>query len=61
VTRGGDVPVALIKTVDAFGRLNYAFNNAGAEQQRNPIADIELLLCQAAFGWRAVTSALSAW
>jgi NAD(P)-dependent dehydrogenase (short-subunit alcohol dehydrogenase family) len=40
VTRGTDVPVALTKTVDAFGRLDYAFNNAGAEQQRNPIADI---------------------
>ena len=27
-------------TVEAFGRLHYAFNNAGAEQQPKPTADI---------------------
>jgi NAD(P)-dependent dehydrogenase (short-subunit alcohol dehydrogenase family) len=40
VTRGEDVQSALTKTVERFGRLNYAFNNAGAEQQPKPTADI---------------------
>jgi NAD(P)-dependent dehydrogenase (short-subunit alcohol dehydrogenase family) len=40
VTRGEDVQTALTKTVERFGRLNYAFNNAGAEQQPKPTADI---------------------
>src|SRR5919198_6684484 len=40
VTRGEDVRAALTKTVEAFGRLDYAFNNAGAEQQPKPTADI---------------------
>ncbi len=40
VTRGEDVQSALTKTVNRFGRLNYAFNNAGAEQQPKPTADI---------------------
>jgi NAD(P)-dependent dehydrogenase (short-subunit alcohol dehydrogenase family) len=40
VTRGADVQAALTQTVEAFGRLDYAFNNAGAEQQPKPTADI---------------------
>jgi NAD(P)-dependent dehydrogenase (short-subunit alcohol dehydrogenase family) len=33
VTRSEDVQSALTKTVERFGRLDYAFKNAGAEQQ----------------------------
>jgi NAD(P)-dependent dehydrogenase (short-subunit alcohol dehydrogenase family) len=40
VTRGDDVQSALTKTVERFGHLNYAFNNAGVEQQPRPTADI---------------------
>jgi NAD(P)-dependent dehydrogenase (short-subunit alcohol dehydrogenase family) len=40
VTRSEDVQTALTKTVERFGRLDYAFNNAGAEQQPKPTADI---------------------
>ena len=40
VTRGEDVQSALTQTVQRFGRLNYAFNNAGAEQQPKPTAEI---------------------
>ena len=40
VTRSEDVQAALGKTLEAFGRLDIAFNNAGAEQQPNPTADI---------------------
>jgi NAD(P)-dependent dehydrogenase (short-subunit alcohol dehydrogenase family) len=40
VTRGEEVQRALAKTVERFGRLNYAFNNAGAEQQPKPTAGI---------------------
>jgi NAD(P)-dependent dehydrogenase (short-subunit alcohol dehydrogenase family) len=40
VTRGADVQAALAATVEAFGRLDYAFNNAGAEQRPAPTADI---------------------
>ena len=40
VTRGDDVQAALDHTVEAFGRLDYAFNNAGAEQQPKPTAEI---------------------
>ena len=40
VTRGEDVQAALRHTVEAFGHLDYAFNNAGAEQQPKPTAEI---------------------
>src|SRR5215212_9816593 len=33
VTRSEDVKAALDKTVDAFGRLDVAFNNAGVENE----------------------------
>ena len=40
VTRSEDVQAALTRTVETFGHLDYAFNNAGAEQQPKPTADI---------------------
>ena len=40
VTRTEDVRSALDQAVEAFGRLDIAFNNAGAEQQVNVAADI---------------------
>ena len=33
VTRAEDVKAALDKTIETFGRLDYAFNNAGVEQR----------------------------
>jgi NAD(P)-dependent dehydrogenase (short-subunit alcohol dehydrogenase family) len=39
VTRAADVKAALNKTVDKFGRLDFAFNNAGVEQPPTPIAE----------------------
>jgi NAD(P)-dependent dehydrogenase (short-subunit alcohol dehydrogenase family) len=39
VTRSADVRAALQHAVDAFGRLDFAFNNAGAEQAVKPAAD----------------------
>jgi NAD(P)-dependent dehydrogenase (short-subunit alcohol dehydrogenase family) len=33
VTRAEDVKAALDKTIEAFGRLDFAFNNAGVEQR----------------------------
>src|SRR3954454_19974171 len=42
VTRAEDVKVALAKTVEAFGRLDFAFNNAGIEPRKPaPTADYE--------------------
>lgn len=35
-----DIKLALEKTIQTFGRLDYAFNNAGVEQPGLPIADI---------------------
>src|SRR5882762_5824270 len=40
VSRSEDVKAALNKTVETFGRLDVAFNNAGIEQPVNSLADI---------------------
>jgi NAD(P)-dependent dehydrogenase (short-subunit alcohol dehydrogenase family) len=40
VTRAEDVKAALDRTVETFGGLDFAFNNAGVEQPVTPIADI---------------------
>jgi len=40
VSRGQDVKVALDKAVEAFGRLDFAFNNAGVEQKNAATAEI---------------------
>jgi NAD(P)-dependent dehydrogenase (short-subunit alcohol dehydrogenase family) len=42
VTRGEDIRAAIAKTADAFGRLDYAFNNAGIEPKKAaPTADYD--------------------
>jgi NAD(P)-dependent dehydrogenase (short-subunit alcohol dehydrogenase family) len=42
VTRGEDVKAALQKTAEAFGRLDFAFNNAGIEPKKPaPTADYD--------------------
>src|SRR2546421_663977 len=42
VTRAADVSAALARTVEAFGRLDYAFNNAGIEPRKPaPTAEYE--------------------
>jgi NAD(P)-dependent dehydrogenase (short-subunit alcohol dehydrogenase family) len=40
VTKGADIKAALDLTVQTFGRLDVAFNNAGIEQPGTTIADI---------------------
>src|SRR5881227_1654725 len=40
VTRAEDVKAALDKAVEAFGRLDFAFNNAGVEQPITATADL---------------------
>jgi NAD(P)-dependent dehydrogenase (short-subunit alcohol dehydrogenase family) len=40
VSREEDVSAALEKTIEVFGRLDYAFNNAGIEQAIVPLADL---------------------
>lgn len=40
VTQETDVKAALDKTVEAFGRLDVAFNNAGVEQSKTPTAEL---------------------
>jgi NAD(P)-dependent dehydrogenase (short-subunit alcohol dehydrogenase family) len=40
VTQSEDVKAALDQTVEMFGGLDIAFNNAGAEQKPNATADI---------------------
>ena len=41
MTRVEDVKAALDKAVEAFGRLDFAFNNAGVEQAKAALADIK--------------------
>jgi NAD(P)-dependent dehydrogenase (short-subunit alcohol dehydrogenase family) len=41
VSSSGDVKAALDKTIEAFGRLDFAFNNAGVEQKNAAIAEFE--------------------
>jgi NAD(P)-dependent dehydrogenase (short-subunit alcohol dehydrogenase family) len=42
VTRAADVKTALCKTIEAFGRLDFAFNNAGIEPKKSaPTAEYE--------------------
>jgi NAD(P)-dependent dehydrogenase (short-subunit alcohol dehydrogenase family) len=41
VTRAEDVKAALDKTIETFGRLDCAFNNAGVEQKLAPAAELE--------------------
>jgi NAD(P)-dependent dehydrogenase (short-subunit alcohol dehydrogenase family) len=40
VARADDVKAALEKTIETFGRLDFAFNNAGVEQPIMPAADV---------------------
>ena len=40
VTVSSNVQTALRQTTEAFGRLDFAFNNAGIEQPPTPLADI---------------------
>jgi NAD(P)-dependent dehydrogenase (short-subunit alcohol dehydrogenase family) len=40
VSQAGDVKAALDKTMETFGRLDFAFNNAGVEHGTIPVADI---------------------
>src|ERR687892_2062615 len=40
VTRSEDVKAALDQTIETFGRLDVAFNNAGVENEVKPMADV---------------------
>src|SRR5436190_2610351 len=40
VSREEDVRAAMEKTIEVFGRLDYALNNAGIEQVIMPLADL---------------------
>jgi NAD(P)-dependent dehydrogenase (short-subunit alcohol dehydrogenase family) len=39
VSKAADVQAMVAKTVEAFGRLDYAFNNAGVEHEIKPITE----------------------
>lgn len=41
VTRTEDVKAALDKTIETFGRLDFAFNNAGVEQEMAATAELD--------------------
>src|SRR5881409_674363 len=42
VSRAEDVKAALDRTVEVFGRLDFAFNNAGVEQKKlTPLAELD--------------------
>jgi NAD(P)-dependent dehydrogenase (short-subunit alcohol dehydrogenase family) len=41
VARTEDVTAALDKTIETFGRLDFAFNNAGVEQKPAPAAELD--------------------
>jgi len=40
VARGDEVAAAIESTVERFGRLDFAFNNAGIEQPPKPVVDV---------------------
>ena len=40
VSRADEVEAAVAQTIEAFGRLDFAFNNAGIEQPVKPIVDV---------------------
>ena len=40
VSRSEDVKAAIERTVEAFGRLDFAFNNAGVEQPVKPLVEV---------------------
>src|SRR6476620_376491 len=40
VTSAGDCKALVAKTVETYGRLDIAFNNAGVNQTPTPLADI---------------------
>lgn len=40
VQHAGDIKAALDKTIETYGRLDFAFNNAGVEQPHLPLAEI---------------------
>lgn len=42
VSRPEEVEAAIARTVERFGRLDIAFNNAGVENKAAPVAEIEL-------------------
>ena len=42
VSRTDEVEAAVEKTVDAFSRLDFAFNNAGIEQPTKPLVELDI-------------------